>query len=647
MSDTTPILEAGKNEAVLAGRRIPITEPVPESNLARFQPKLTFDDYTRDSDDLISVWVQSSWLGGGQAGILNAQSQGERWWDSTLNTEYPNMLSLRQKVQLLSPPEGVSGIFRPLGDYNDVYYGCWGSTLCSFDGDVWMEVDDLHNVPAAKPAVYDGLLYVPLGANGLDSFDDGGPGVAAVVDGSSDPIPARSVVVWDDKLLVLTTTNKLLIFDGTTWTGGTSALTIKTGEISRQLVYFHDTSGEPAVYVTTSRGLWAYDPVNAKLVKTDVKMPPHPTQARASAVWRNTDISISIGTGVQAWNGDVLNPTGLDRDQGLRAELRGNIVDLEPEYNGLMALVAGAAVSSDTNTLFADNPMSEEVSQTFPNQQSISSLWRYTGFGWHKVWESADASGAPTWSVVGADEAGTRYDLIWGYGERCYRLPLVRDFYNPQQAIRVGEIDFETTGWLRTGRWNGNMPSWPKLLSHLDVNIAENSAGTIRIDYQTEADTNAWTNLGEIVQITPETKTHQYRFYFGPQFVDDDKGRVYDINEGLLFDWIEFRYTLAQPDGESTMTPVVDSFVMKFVKLPLSTYSWTLQVPLTGWDEQFYDMGPNEMADWLSGLAAGGRFVPFTFRGKTHRALVAQSTAQRNSGDSPIGAFTLTVLEVA
>jgi hypothetical protein len=64
--------------------------------------------------------------------------------------------------------------------------------------------------------------------------------------------------------------------------------------------------------------LWAYDPVNAKLLKTDAKIPPHPAQARASAVWRNTDISISIGTGVQALNGDVLNTTGLDRDQGLR-----------------------------------------------------------------------------------------------------------------------------------------------------------------------------------------------------------------------------------------------------------------------------------------------------------------------------------------
>lgn len=632
--------------AVLAGVRIPIIDPVPETNLARFQPKLTLGDHTRDSDDLISVWVQSSWLGGGQVFTNNAASQNERWWDSDLDTERSNMLALRTKTYETYAPSGVTGTFYPLRDYNGTFYGCWDTTLCSYDPVTgWTDTTlNLTAAPVERGEVYDGKLYIPMGAGGLMAFDDGPVTVTNVQDSTPANINAKSMQIWDNKLAILTMQGEYRTFDGTTWSAVSAALTIADGSQPRKLVGYVDQAGDPTLYITTSRTIWAIDPVNSVLIKTGGEWPPHPTQALAAAVWRTTDMYVNVGPGVHQWNRDIFSPMGLDRDDGLPAELRGHIVDLCPEYNGLMALVAGQTAADSAATLFMDPPQYQDQPTVFPTQRSVSSVWRFNGYGWHKVWQSSAATGSPTWQSVGAAEDGSRYDLWWGYGSTAFRHPLKINFHNPQQGIRAGLDHFESSGMHRTGRWNANMPAWPKLASHLDVNLLEESRGTVVVEYQTDQSPldsegrRTWATLGTASAVG------RTRFYFGSGFVGP-RGEVYDQTTGMEFDWIEFRYTLEGESGDDTTSPLVDSFVFKFIKIPLQTYSWALQIPVN-FDEQFYDVGPAELHAFLSGLASSNQFVPFTFKDETHRVLVAQTQADRYSGMNPHARFQVIILEV-
>lgn len=627
--------------AIIAGYRIPVEDPVPESNLARFQPKLTIGDNNKDSDDTISVWVQSSWIGGGQAFNVNAESQNERWWDGTLDTEHSTMLSLQKKTYATYPPSGLSGPFMPLGDYDGDMYCAWGSDLCVWDADnqVWTDTtQNLNGPPVNRGEVYLGKLYIPCGSNGLNSFDISGPTLANVQDSGPTDIDAMGLCIWDNKLATLEYDGAYRLLSGSTWSSVSADLTVSDGSTARDIVPFFNRSGEPTVYLVTSRGVWGVDELNDVLVKGGGSFPPHPTQARGSTVWRTTDMYISTGTGVRQWNHDIFSPMGLDRNDGLRAELRGSIVDLYPEQNGLLALVRGTTAES-MNTLFLDDPMITDGELVFPTGAAFSSLWRWNSFGWHKIWESANNTSSPTRMCIGSSEDGTRYDLWWGYGDVAYRHPLRIEFHNPQEGVRLGIDTFEGSGWLRTGRWNANMPMWSKLASHIDVNLLPGSTGSVQVEYMTNETSPAWVSLGTTSDVG------RTRFYFGENYTDY-KGVEWTKPQGVPFDWIEFRYTFDGLDGDDYSTPIVDSFVLKFIKVPLQTLSWSFSVPIM-FDEEFYDVGPKELYTLLTGLTSLEAFVPMVYKDQTYRVVIAQTQADRFSGEDNRSRFQLIVLEVS
>jgi hypothetical protein len=254
------IQQAEYGIGVLAGRRIPLIDPVTENNTARFQPKITSGDYTHDSDDLLSVWAQASWLGGGQAYKVNASSQAERWWDATnLDTEQRGMLSLRLKMYQLNPPEDAEGSFMPLGDYKGSFYAAWGSMLAIYTGEAWTDTGlTLSGTPVMRGQVFDDVLYIPLGANGLDAFDGDTVTITNVEDADTNPVSAKSVLVWDDKLVVLSNENQYRTWDGVAdWTAIDGTYTVRDGSTPRHLQEFIDAQKNPTVFLVTSRGLWA------------------------------------------------------------------------------------------------------------------------------------------------------------------------------------------------------------------------------------------------------------------------------------------------------------------------------------------------------------------------------------------------------
>lgn len=609
-------------EVVIAGVAIPVLDDFDVLQLARWAPKQTTGDFTLESDDMISALVISERQGGGQVERHTSSSE-QRFWDSTgVETMYPGLLSLSRRYEATTGPNSNPAM--PIGDYpgRDLFYGSFGTTLCSWNETtrVWTAIDDLTAIPNNKGIEYKGLLYIPLASSGLAIYNPvGTPSVVTV----NTTIEAIDLCLWDDKLLALTAGGALLLYDGTAWSSPVSAMTLPTSRIPRHLVVFHNDSGDPAVYIATDEDVWVYDPLIPKLYRTGVIYPPHPDMALAAGVWRNTDMYISVGIGVHGFTGSVQTAVGLDRNDGLPAELRGAIVDFYPEYNGMLALVRGAYSEGTATTPFdVQEPQITDDPAIFPARRTVSTLWRFTGGSWYKLWQSSDASGIPTKVFVSVADGA--YTIWWGYAGKMYRMPIPRAFTNPEQGLIAGTDEFTPTGMIDSGWYDHQMTGFSKLASHVVVMTKDTFSGTYEVRYRT--DTHGSTLLGTVT--APGV-------YFFPYDPDGD-----GFSEGDAYHKIRFEERLIQttaatveyPDPAKT-SPMIEALVHKYIKLPKSNYSFVLTVPLD-FPDTWKGRGPGEIATFLDGLSSdvNPRFHKLQIGDEEYRVRVAQVQGKGKTG---------------
>jgi hypothetical protein len=620
-------------EVHLDGVPIPVLGSVDTTNLAVMQAKFTIGEPNKDSDNMMSVWSQEDWTGGGQVADLNELSDAQRFRHGTIETRYPRIITL--------PPETTSygvaastGTVQPVGDFligaTKLFFAAFGLDLRHWDKGTSTFV---HNVtltaePVNKALVYDGLLWIPQGANGYDTWD----GAAGAVTHYTDSLSV-AMTEWDDKIISLGSTGQISIWDGTAWNHD-PALRMRGDRTMRNLVTWWDPNREPAVFIVTDRDLWVIDPIVPRLYKTGLHFPRHPDQGLGSCAWRDDAMYVSVGTGVHQLSlGGVISAMGLDRNDGLPSYLRGAIVDLDgDEYNSMLALVKGiGSTVIDTTTLapsieetmLFDTPLIAPVSQT----SARASLQRWTGTGWHTAWESPDASGTP--SRLRVSEADDEYCIWWGYGAKMFRQLLHRSYHNPRQGAELGTDRFAPSAYLYTGRFDANMAMFLKLASHLDVHLDPLSTQDVTIAYQTDETYPNWITLGSV------SAPGQNVLSFDP----NGDG----FAEGLGFRWIEFRYDLSTSDP--AQTPIVMWLALKFIKLPLQTRSWTFQVPLRH-DEQWKGLGPRELADFLDGLATAKRFFTFKHQDRTYRVREAQVRGPEPTGQDRRGLRNVALVEL-
>lgn len=618
----------------LDGLPIPVKGPIGYTNLAVFQPKVTIGDFTSESDQILSVWIQSDWTGGGQIEDLNESSDVQRFRHATLDTRYPNILTL--------PPETLSYTIsgateaRGIGDYSvsgTRYYWAafdatgaklrkWNSGTLAWDGGA-----ALTAMPVNKGVVFDGLLWIPLGTTGYDTWD----GATVVTSSSVTPI---SFVEWDDKLVALEHDGQISFHQsGSTGWDVRPELKLKGDRTPRNLVVWWTPEREPAIYVVTDRDVWVVDPLVPTLYRTGLRFPVHPDQGLGSCAWRDDSMYVSVGVGCHQLSlGGVVSAMGLDHDHGLPRDLRGKIVDLEPEYNGLLALIEGigtTAIGSDDETLISlEETMAYGDALIVPTAATLarSTLQRWTSIGWHTVWESSGAIGAPT--NVQVSNTGSDYRLWWGYGGSMYTQQLRRTFHNPKQGAQLGIDRFALSGSLKSGRFDASMKAYHKLASHFEVFLDPSSTQNVDVYYQTDHEAS-WKYLGTA------SDPGRTVLLFDP----DGDG----FAEGESFHWIEFDYRMTSTDALET--PIVNWFTLKFVKLPLQTRSWRLNIPLAR-TEQWTGRGPREIADQLDSLASGERYVTFKTRDETYRVRVAQVSGDDSTGDDLSGSRLVSLIEL-
>lgn len=651
MTDFSQDTQTGNGEVRIGDHWYPVLGGVSEQPLARWPPKVTFGDYSQDSDPLVSAYVMSSFTGGIGNWKIKAGVEDDTYWTGTLETRYAEGATLLPLTESFGSDNAEYDEVMPLGDFpaSDPQF------LVAFDGDLhsWDETGqgfDFESALSAEPVYrgveFDDLFWIPMGSAGYDTLDN-----ALAVTGSVLINPIQ-FIVWDNKLMALTVEGHLRQWDvnagdwsDTEWATSGENRTLPSGVLPRRLVNFINQSGVPTLYVITNTIAYAYDPDGLRLYETKLDYPKHPDQGRAAANWRGDTMFVNVGLGIHGYNGSLITSMGPDGRFGLPAHLRGTIVDLMPEYNALFALISGKPVPEATITseeFIVQAPMygNEDTWQIsdFPYAPVYSSIYRWSNSQWHPVWESNNPEGG-TPTLMALSEAGNSYRLWWGYGNMMYTQALPVDFQNPKQSLLSQSMEFMPTGQLITGWFDADMTAFYKLASHVEVNLDDadgnqHVGGTVRIEYMIDQDT-AWRSLGTATIIGRTNMT------FGN--VAKTVGDAF--SKGRPFRRIRFRIVMTQAPGETRLSPVLESLVFKFHKIPEQSLSWQFSVNLTN-REGYKGIGNDDLAQYLYDQLVSTEFFEFGYLNNVYRVRAAQATGDRSTGYDERGNYQVALVEV-
>lgn len=617
------------------GAPYPVEMDIGYANLATFSRKVVDGDYGRDSDELISAKIWTQFTGG--IGVENNRegSDDGRCWYTTLYAQRPFQVTLSRKVT------AVSGASYPLGDHANEFYAASATALYK-----WNETTDLLGsslgtlsaAPVHRGLSFNGKLYIPCGASGFHTWD--GATVSAI---QTTALPVN-FAEWDNRLFALGTDGALKSsFDGSTWS---TEAQLNTGLTPRRLVVWMDRTDQDTLFLITDRRVFAFDPTSGILIPTRLEVPAHPDNGRGATVWQpGEDLYIGFGLQVSRYSAGMsqIDPdVGPDRDEGLPDALRGRIVDLCAEHLGLLALLEGVSTSSTPATPasefdagHSDEPT--EVSSVTTN--AYSALLQWNGFGWHPLWQSASASGSATFCAVSG--ASSAYRIWWGWNSGLYTVELPRSFASPRQQFRTGEGQFEASGYLDTGWYDGNMREFDKLASHIEVNMENGtSTETVLVEYRTDWN-DGWTTLGTV---NAKGKTI---LPFGVQTLTDGSFFSY----GQVFRRIRFQLTFARTASDSKQTPVLDSLVLKHIKLPLSGESFTVTLPLGGLPpEGWSGRTATQIKRDVENLLAKQGFIRMEHgqdpTHRSHRVRIASVNGLDRTGEDDRGRRTIVVVGI-
>lgn len=637
------------NEVILAGMRIPLRGPVPDSNLKVFQGKIVFGDYQQDSDPLLSSFVISDLSGGLGVDDLNESLDINRYRLGTFYTRYPNQITKPFAVTDFATSGAGAVNQRFLGNLIDTATGLWDIVTTGYAGNA-LKVGSLINgnvgtltaEPVGNAVVYQGTsgvnrVVIPMGASGVATYSSAAVfGQRAPGGTSSAGTPAlQQVVVYDNKLIGIDTsgqlwwtTNPLVSSDAWTSYGPTAKLPA-VATIRSMTTYF-DRQGLPAVFIVTDTDVWQFDPAGPDIFTVDITFPPHPHHGLAAAKWSG-DLYFSVGIGVHRYTGGSLAAMGLDRDHGLPIEYAGYIVGggLVSGYNSLYAFVTRPDLSGYTFPVSTPDPM--------------SAVYEYTGSGWNMIWESDTDEIVPhSMGISRRDGVGDAFVLFWGTTDTAGGTSAIRQlnlpigFFNPRQRVRAtggyassSDIDI----WLQTGIFDAGLKGYDKLANALDVTIAEKKVGSVlRVYYQRDAGIEdgpdaVWFELGMVGEVGTTSLP------FGELTALDG------IYPGEIFQRIRFRFVLTDTSNDGF---ILESAVFSFIKELPSQWSWTLEVDLT----QPYIENAAAINAHLESLLEAGEMVDLILRGETRRVFLSQVSGSMTTGDDPSTYRRVTLLEI-
>lgn len=621
------------------GKLFPAFPDDRETNLGTLDGKFTLGDFTKDSERYLSSLIVGDLTGGALADRVRGTT-AQRYLDGLIEATYPNKITLPPMVDSFESPVVLlpGQTYCPIGTLGLGFYGMFGTRFCSFNdllygSGSYAGIATLSGPPSNPGTVYDGKLYIPVddGYYRWDGTTMSAKQVSAL---------ARQFFSFDNQLWVLTSDRKIgFSIDGLAWTFP-AALVIKD-ELPRHITGYVNTAGDPALIVNTEQAIWYVDPITPAMRRTKVYWPPHPDFGKGAAVFPSgQDYYVSQGMGMLRYDGETAIPgAGLDNDAGVPARLRGFIQDMMADYNQLWMLVQGQSGIGAPSALYYADPHYLSMPGTFSQGPTTPSLWRYTGNGRHRVWESPTPTLAAT--KLALDTAGGAYRVVWGSGGTAYHMDLRQGAYNPQEGLTLGLDRFQETGFFELGRFYADTEGLMKVASHLmnDIKVAS-ATETVTISVETE-DHPGWTPLA----IITAGGRGPARFNVDPEHF---------FSRGLVSEWYRLRWdfrrqSTAGLSGAAKLaverkSPLMDNTVFKFFKLPDPTTSHTLTIPIPA--ETWGGRGPNDIRDHLNHLMGPVPFFPCVIGNRVYRGRISQLIGSNFVGSGVKGLRQLTVLDV-
>ena len=547
------------NEISLNGVYYPLVAPV-QSSLASIYPgKIVIGDTTKDSQTRTSIIAWSNFQGGiGVERMEGAGDVGRSWW-STCQLRYNNHLVMGGlATQTAAVSHGLSANqIGAIGELSDEVYVVWNGTdgenpkLYKYNNtsDTWgSEIS--ANIP---DQVTDTITWTAT--NGTTylvfaHYDSNGSGYSYSSNGTSwtnDTADAKFLSVWDDRLWGISHTGQLWWSYTIGSETNDAKIPLPDGYVTGMFVA-RDAGGEPIIYVSTKKGLFAHDAANAKFVETQLFLPFHPDAGKGAMRWRDS-VYVPSGLGIYKYingaNAAVVTIMGPDRDDGLPSDKRGSIKRMEATHNELLiAIDATTAPNITSGDSVPYQWSSHQGSDVIDSDTGYSSILGWDERGWETKWLSSTAGrGIDSMSV---NNSYDDYRLWWGFNDRVYYMTMPSDIINPSEVsnFAYSEAGVHETPWVNAGQSEVD-----KLALNLKIEVQDASSDeTVQVEYATDY-SESYSSMGTITSDGITT----YKFASGA---------------GTTFRSIKFKLTFARASGltNKLKSPDVVSMTLEFRK---------------------------------------------------------------------------------
>lgn len=547
-------------EISFAGKIWNVSGPVRVTNIAVPPNAVVFGDTEKQGNtQVMTQFVQSSYLGGSGKYRGNIRTDTTRFWTSDCDTAYLDLLTLPPEAVLVGKPSGETADCSLTISYRGVQYFVFGSSLYYLNSDLvtFTEVTESFPSVPTDAIVYKDHLYVACTTQ-INIYDSALIPVVNAQDG-------YYFTVWDNKIWTITLESSgwkiYSSSDGIAWTAGA---VLPYENAVTDLITFRDTSGSSVIAAITKNGtsegaMFLYDANTPRWNMSEVTWPPVPDdQVCRAAKFRDGKLYVTLGNlsmiGVQPGNPFVMNPMGLDQDDGVPSEEAGKIAALVADVNWMVAKID----STDPDTL-ADEWLGggpwEDV--YWPNYTGKSSIRRWFG-GWHKLYQSQINTGAPG-AALDMSSAYNARRLWFSMPDGIYYQEMTDSTYNPRmnptRRFQDGPLA-HVTPW-----WNYSTEGQDKLHGHIFVEAFDLSADeTITAYYAKDFDDSTWTSLAAIDA--------------------DGLWELIPDPQGVTGNWFRYKFVLNR-GSDATKSPKMRYYRTETMRLLPATYGFGLIIDLT------------------------------------------------------------------
>ena len=631
------------NEISLNGVYYPIARPVQSVLSSIYPAKVVIGDTTKDSQARTSVIAWSDWRGG--IGVNRMETGGDvnRAWWSTCQLRYKNHLILpgldndakanKTSTSLTDPSIGA------IGELASEIYVAWnGST--SEDAKIYKynNASDVWGSALATPSdqVTDTVTWRTLAGETFLIFahyDSSGSGYTRF-DGSTwteDTTDSQYVAAWDDRLWGISYTGQLWysIVAGTEVND--AKLPLPAGSVTGLFVA-RDAGGEPILYASTKKGLFAHDSANSKFIQTELTIPNHPHAGKGTIRWRDS-IYMPAGLGVYKYinqaGGAVLAVTGPDRDDGVPTNQRGTIKFMTGSHNELFAgLDASTAPNITSGDSIPYQWQSHHGSMVIDDDTGYSTILGYDDMGWETKWTASSAG--RSLQALTVSDAYDEYRMWWGFNGEIKFMKIPSDIINPSF---VSDFEFAASGVHETPWFNAGQAEVDKLALKLRVEVQDaSSTETVAVEYATDY-AESYTSLGTITS-------------------DGITSYTFGSSAGTAFRAIKFKLSLARTTNTGTVnytkkTPDVVSTTLEWRKKLPSKWGHQVQVDI---NKEYKGKSPKDLRAALLSAIESTTLVEFTFRDdsggtRNYYVDVASATGMEYTGTDERGISTINLVE--